>query len=174
MSIYYQLKESDREFIVVKHSLPKFDGEVYGVKYRSGFGVVLKDSKQHSNLKRMKPSPISKEFPLKELGRLPFVINDKQIEYIWGKAIYNQYQKAKKITPQVEAMEKAKKETQRCSHTKDNGEGCKREVFKDSVYCRTHVIFDERIKGEYEALPMMPKKEKKAKIKQLIKKHITK
>lgn len=175
MGIYNQSKGIPKQnFIVVKHSLPKYEGEVYGVKFRGGFGVVLENSKTHRNLKNIRPKAATLEYPLLQLEKLPFVINEKQIEYIWGKAVYNQFRKKKHTKPQIEAMQKAKEEAPKCIHIKGDGEKCKIPSMNDSDYCRKHVIFDPRIKELVEELPPMPRKQKKAKIRSLIKEHIKK
>lgn len=173
MSIYYQNKGiPDKNFIVVKHSLPKYEGDVYGVTFRGGFGVVLENSKAHRNLKQIRPKAAVREYPLLELEKLPFVINERQIEYIWGRAVYNQFRKKKHVNPKVEAMQKAKEEAPKCVHVKGDGEKCKIPSMKDSEYCRKHIMYDPRIKDEYNSLPLIPRKQKKAKLKSLIKKYI--
>ena len=173
MSLYYENKDTvDTDFTVVKHSLRGFEGDVNGVTYRGGYAVVKKGSKEYKNLLKIRPKAITNEYPLTHLQKLNFIINEKQIEYVWGKAIYNSYMKMKNYTPQVEAMHKAREEAPKCTHMKGDGNQCGNPKRSDSDFCNAHVIFDPRIKEIVEALPPMPKKQKKAKIRSLINKYI--
>lgn len=172
MSRYYTKSNTDREFIVVKHKLTKIETTVMGVRYREGYAVVEKDSKVYKSLKTMKMA-IDKEFPITYLDTLGCVVNDRQIQYIWGKEIYNYFlsQKLNSESTQPEALREAQAKLPFCEHIKDDGVQCKSKALKVSDYCRSHLQSDERLVEDFAAMPKyMEKADRKKYIDKLIKK----
>jgi hypothetical protein len=112
---------------------------------------------------------IAEEYPLNHLSKLSFIINEKQIEYIWGKSVHASYLKSLRQKEKPNSIEFVKESLPDCIHTKEDGMACKNKSLKASPYCRSHVVYDERIAEDIKALGIMPKKQKKAAINKLIK-----
>lgn len=172
MNRYYsKRKEAASEFILVKHSIRGFEGSILGVRYRDGYGVVLKNSKEYYQIQTMRPKPISDEFPLDYIQNLAFIVNEKQVKYIWGDHIYKKY-KSLKDNPKKVQLEKNVSKAVDCSYEKLNGDKCKGKAMGGADYCFTHMKKQPEIKEVLEALPKMPKETKNKKIKEIIDEYI--
>lgn len=173
MRYYASKRITKQEFIVVKHSLPHFENTVIGVRYREGYAVVAKESPEHKNLKKMRPKAVVKELPITFLENLKSVINDKQVEYIWGKIVYQYYLKKKSQQESgIEKVQEGLNKLPTCAGETQDGTPCKNKIIKGSEYCRKHIYLDPRLKEDFEKMPMLPKKEKKIRIGKLIDKKI--
>lgn len=173
MSRYYGVKlKKDTEFIVVQHTFKGFEGEILGVKYRQGYAVVVKDSKTHKDLNKIRPRPIKAEFKITHLDNVSCVINPRQIQYIWGKAVYDYYKAVKFKTENPTDIRVQLEKLPTCSAKTATGSDCKNKVIEGSDYCKAHIQFDERIKADCEKLGIMPVKEKKKIINKLIEEKI--
>ena len=173
MSRYYGVKlKDDTQFIVIQHSLRGFEGEIHGIKYRQGYGVVVKNSKVYRDLKKIKPTPINKEFEITHLENLKCVINSRQIQYIWGKAVYEYYKRVKFKTDNPHDIRVTTKELPECIGQTKAGAKCKSKAIKGSEYCKKHIQHDPRIKDDCEKLGIMPVKAKKVIINKLIEEKI--
>ena len=173
MSRYYGVKLKDNtEFVVVKHSLRGFEGELNGIKYREGYAVVVKNSKSYRDLKKFKPTPVQSEFDILKLEDLKCVINTRQIQYIWGRAVYDFYlsRKFKADNPTDIRVQLEKRES--CKAKTKSGTDCKNKTLEGSEYCKSHIQFDPRIKEDCEKMGIMPVKEKKKVINKLIEERI--
>lgn len=169
MSIYYGLKSSNREYIVVKHQLSGICTEVLGIRYMDGFGVVAKGSKEHGRLKQIKMAIID-EYPITFLSKVKSVINKSQIKAIWGSDIYRCYLEHEvKKEAKPEALREAV-EQPRCCGTKSDGLECNSQSLRDFKHCRAHIEQDEKIKPLIQDMKMMPVKEKRKFITEVIQK----
>ncbi len=145
---YYNSKNVEREYVVVKHQLRGIDTEVLGVRYREGYGVVAKDSKEYYNLKQMKMCVVA-EYPITSLSNLKCVTGPSQIKTIWGSHVYAAYKKAvlaeskKQEVEQSEYIEPIEKH--RCEKDTFLGGQCKNDAVDRSAYCKVHIAFDKRI-----------------------------
>lgn len=145
---YYNSKNVEREYVVVKHQLRGIDTEILGVRYREGYGVVAKDSKEYYNLKQIKLCVVA-EYPITTLGRLKCVTSPAQIKTIWGSNIYAAYKKAiaakaqTKLEEQAEVIEPIVKT--KCEKETFFGTQCKNDAVEASCYCKVHIAFDTRI-----------------------------
>jgi hypothetical protein len=146
---YYNSKNVEREYIVVKHQLRGIDTEILGVRYRQGYGVVAKDSKEYYNLKQMKLTVVA-EYPITFLKTLSCITNAFQVKTIWGANIYTAYKKAiaqaisKK--PIAEApIDVAQKLKFQCEQNTASGSQCKNDAIDNSCFCKKHIHFDKRI-----------------------------
>jgi len=172
MSRYYAKSDQAREFIVVKHKLPKIETTVMGVRYREGYAVVEKNSKVYKSLKTMKMA-ITKEFPITYLDTLGCVVNSRQIQYIWGKEIYNYFltQKLNTESKEPQALKEAREKIPYCEFTKPDGNQCKSKSLKVSDYCKAHLKADERLAEDFANMPKyMEKADRKKYIDNLVQK----
>lgn len=168
---YYGKNLRNLEFIVVKHKLKGLETELLGIRYREGYAVVAKNTKVYQELKKIR-NAIDAEFPITHLSKLGCVINDKQIQYIWGKAVYDYYLKEKFKVETTDEVTQRLIDAPECEHIKEDGNKCLSKAIKGSKYCIHHFRFDERVKEDFEKMPKMPKKEKKALIQKLIQEKI--
>lgn len=169
MSIYYGLKNSNREYIVVKHQLTGITTDILGIRYMDGFGVVAKDSKEHKRLKQIRMAVVD-EYPITFLTKVKSVINKVQIKVIWGSDVYRCFLKHEtKKESKPEQLQKAV-ETPRCLGTKSNGNQCSSMSLKDFKYCRAHIEQDEKLQPYIKDMKMMPVKEKRKFITEAIQK----
>jgi hypothetical protein len=169
MSIYFGIKNSTREYIVVKHQLPGINTEVLGIKYVDGFGVVARGSKEHLRLKQVRMAIVD-EFPITFLSKIKSVINKVQIKVLWGCDVYRcflQHEAKKQAQPEVF---QAAVETPFCCATKADGQPCKTSSLRDFKYCRAHIEQDEKIKPYIKDMKLMPTQEKRKFITEAIQK----
>jgi hypothetical protein len=147
---YYNSKNVEREYVVVKHQLRGIDTEVLGVRYREGYGVVAKNSKEYYNLKKIKLCIVA-EYPITALGSLKCVTAPAQIKTIWGANVFNAYKKAlaeqakkeeetQEVKDYIEPLEKIQ-----CEKETAAGTQCKNDAIEHSCFCRVHIHFDKRI-----------------------------
>jgi hypothetical protein len=142
---YYNSKNIEREYVVVKHQL-RVDTELLGVRYREGYGVVAKGSKEYCNLKQIRMA-ITAEYPLTLLKNLKCVTNSNQVKVIWGAHVYKAFMQAlknesHKVAP-IEAIQPIK--VLRCDQTTKAGEQCKNTALSNTCFCKKHIHFDTRI-----------------------------
>lgn len=169
MSIYYGLKNSTREYVVVRHQLSGICTEILGIRYIDGFGVVAKGSKEHKRLRQIKMA-VTDEYPITFLTKVKSVINKAQIKVIWGSDVYRcflQHQVKKEAQPQ-QLQEVT--ETARCAGTKADGSECNSKSLKDFTHCRIHIEQDSKLKPFIQDMKRMPTKERTAFITEAIQK----
>lgn len=157
---YYNSKNVEREYVVVKHQL-RIDTELLGVRYREGYGVVAKDSKEYYNLKQIKMA-VTVEYPLTKLKTLKCITNPAQVKTIWGVHIYKAYmielQEARKAlvinkeesalnseAPKLTPISVAPLIKLKCEQATKSGEPCKNDAIEASCFCKKHIHFDKRI-----------------------------
>ena len=100
--------ERDANYIVMKHKLRGFNGNICGVKFRDSYGVVEKDSKTYRTLKSTMMLRNAPEYPLTFLIRLPFITRSADIQHVYGRDVYSKYRLA--LIKEAEAAEQAKVE----------------------------------------------------------------
>jgi hypothetical protein len=165
---YYTAKNDTREYIVLQHALPGANLELCGVRYRDGYAVVARGSKEHGRLKQIRLA-ISKEFPITHLNTLKFITNDRQVEIVWGKAVFNYY--VTKKAAKANKPEQLNKTNCLCSASTALGTSCKSEALKGYLFCRKHVSNDIRIQADLEAAGRLTKQEKSELLTELIDKY---
>ena len=167
MSLYYGTKNTTREYIVVKHQL-KINTEILGIRYRDGYGVVAKNSKELLRLRQIRLA-VCEELPITFLPRLKAVVNSKQIKAIWGNDIYRYFlqQNAKKAAQPEELKEALARPF--CAN-EQNDRRCGNQTLDGFTHCRIHIQRDERLKPFIADMKMLPKAEKKKFINDAIKK----
>lgn len=147
---YYNSKSVEREYVVVKHQLKGIDTEILGVRYRQGYGVVAKNSKEYYNLKQIRLC-VTEEYPLTFLKTLSCVTNDAQVRTIWGNNVYTAYKKL--IDAEFQKMKEQEVEEViieplnkfQCEQITASGTQCKNDSLDNSCFCRVHIHFDKRI-----------------------------
>lgn len=169
MSIYYGIKSSNREYIVVKHQIPGITTEILGIRYMDGFGVVARDSKEHKRLKQIRMAVVD-EYPITFLTKVKAVINRTQIKVIWGSDVYrcfleHQTKKDKKPEELQQSVE-----TPRCCATKADGNQCNSMSLRDFKHCRAHIERDEKLKPFIKDMKLLPAKQKRVYITEAIQK----
>ena len=169
MSIYYGIKNSTREYIVVKHQLSGITTEILGIRYIDGFGVVAKDSKEHKRLKQIRMAVVD-EYPITFLKNVKAVINKTQIKVIWGSDVYRCFLKHE--TAQESKPETLKNiiETPICHGKKADGAKCGSMSLKDFTHCRAHIEQDPKLHPFIKDMKKMPVKEKRKFITEAIQK----
>lgn len=169
MSLYYGIKNSHREYIVVKHQLSGISTEVLGIRYVDGFGVVARDSKEHKRLKQIRMA-VTDEFPITYLTKVKSVINQSQIKVIWGADVYRCFLQhiARKEAQPEEFQEIV--EAPFCKALKADGTQCTRGALRDFTHCRAHIESDEKLQPYIQDMKMMPVKEKRKFITEAIQK----
>lgn len=143
----------DSEYIVLKHPLSGINGFLCGVKFHNGYGVTVRNSKAHKQLRMLPFLRDVKEQSILTLRKLPFITRTVDIQLIYGKDIYNYY--LSQLDPVVEKEQKEAKVVEEVKHLEENfcsfrtkkGELCKHEAFKKSPsgYCRTHILLDPHL-----------------------------
>lgn len=169
MSIYYGIKNSHREYIVVKHQLAGINTEILGIRYVDGFGVVAKGSKEHLRLKQVRLAIVD-EYPITFLTKVKSVINLVQIKVLWGSDVYRCFlQHNAKKEAQPEPIKQAV-ETAFCCGTKSDGQPCSSAALRDFKHCRAHIEQDEKLQPYLKDMKMMPVKERRLYITEAIQK----
>lgn len=148
----------DRNYIVLKHSLPHINNIIMGVKFRDGFAVVEKNSKIYCQLKRMPLLKNSREFPLEFLNELNFITRSSDVKLIYGVDVYNCYVKAitrssneKKILDKKEEERWHLEDSDKCHfrylHGSNKGQLCRGMRLKESPskYCLNHLLYDPKL-----------------------------
>lgn len=167
---YYTSKNDPREYIVIKHKLSGANVELCGVRYRDGYAVVAKGSKEHQRLKQIRLA-VEKEFPITYLRNLKFITNDRQVEIVWGKAVFSYYITKKKAKEEQPEALQTNIENCLCSGHTALGTSCKNEALKGFLFCRSHVINDLRIQEDLSTKGRLTKREKAQAIGELIEKY---
>jgi hypothetical protein len=81
----------NKDYIVLKHTLPGINGKIYGVTFRESYAVIEKNSKTYFQIKRMPVFKTAGEYKLTILGKLPFITASKDIQKVYGKDVYVKY-----------------------------------------------------------------------------------
>lgn len=146
-------KISNAEYIIVKHKLPDVNSIISGIKFRGGYGVVIKDSKTYASLKRLPLLKGNEDLPLIHLRQLKFITRSQDVLTIYGKDIYTAYMKALNETLDTEAHEAhAKAEaahmlSDKCKFRTKLGTLCVNEVHEKSPmeHCTFHLVEDIKL-----------------------------
>lgn len=87
--MHYLRRKTDNDYIVVRHPLRDFTNTfVQGTKFCRGYGVVIRNSKQHQFIKKLPMFKGAQEFELSYLKR---IFRTKEIDLIFGKDVYWHY-----------------------------------------------------------------------------------
>lgn len=140
-----------KTYIVIKHKLSDINGMIMGVKFRNGWGVVEKDSKQHVGLKKLPFLKDAPEYPLEILSEQKFCTRYADINTIYGRDVYEafvlamnpiQQEEIKKEEDRLETLHK--EDSHKCAFRKANGDLCERYAFKHSPggFCDFHIMND--------------------------------
>lgn len=93
----------EKNYIVMKHTVPGVNHTINGVKFRAGYAVVSKPSKTYSGLKKLPVLKNARELPITFLAQLPFITRAVDIKIVYGSDVYYSYQKAMKLKLEEEA-----------------------------------------------------------------------
>lgn len=162
----------EKEFIVIRHKLRDFDDFINGIRFRRGYAVVDKTSKAYTQIKKLPFLKNALEFPLLHLKNLKFIINDRQIDFIYGREVYNTFLRLKKIDEEIKEIEYKQEEevahlekNELCKYVTNKGTFCKFDLDSKSPsgYCLFHILKDPKIEEEtgVKIPKMMSKKELK-------------
>jgi hypothetical protein len=83
--------ESDKNYVVIQHTLKGVNYVINGVKFRDSYAVVEKDSKTYHFLKKVPVLRAAKEYPLTHLTKLPFITRSMDIKAVYGQDVYRRY-----------------------------------------------------------------------------------
>ena len=143
--------DRDRDYVVILHKLRDTEGMIEGVRFRAGYGVVDKQSKTYSRLKKLPFLKDGLEFPLEHLKNLKFIIRDRDVETVYGKDVYVHYVRALVAHRHKQAEEEKIKQQEQhlesenlCKYRLDSGELCKNEKHEVSPgeHCLVHLLQD--------------------------------
>jgi anti-sigma28 factor (negative regulator of flagellin synthesis) len=105
------------DYIVIRHSLRGINSTICGVRFRDSYGVVERNSKTYTQLKRMPVFKGDQEYDLTFLLKLPFITRPLDIKQVYGHEVYvkylqavNEEQKQAELAKQAqeEALEQAR------------------------------------------------------------------
>jgi len=166
--------DRNREYIVLRHTLRGVNYIINGIKFRDGFAVVAKNSKDYYNLKKIPVLKGAQEFPLIHLRKLPFITRTLDIKTIYGRDVYRYYLQELDKELKVEKVERIKQEI--VEHIQEN-KLCSRKIIKDgeeylcsleaeevspSGYCKRHILLDPKLPELGIQVPLViPKHERK-------------
>lgn len=170
--------ERDNEFVVIKHALKDMNGNLVGVRFRGGYAVVQKGSKTYNQLKMLPLVKNQPEFPLIHLRKLPFIVNAKQVELIYGPVVYREYLKVLHAEIDKEVFEREEKaaeehvEVQRkCSYIPPStGKLCQHDAHEKSPsgYCKLHLLDDPKLSEVGIVVPKRMTKQQKREFKEKV------
>jgi hypothetical protein len=172
--------EKDREYIILKHTLPNVNNVINGVKFRGGYAVVEKDSKTYFSLKRLPILRKSKELPLVFLRKLPFITRSLDIKVVFGSEVYikflveeNKLKAIEKTNDSIEQDANHIFDNKQCKFLRTNQEFCKEEMLVESPsgYCWKHILQDPKLAElGIEISQFIPKAEKNSKRETVVRK----
>jgi hypothetical protein len=96
--------ESDRNYIVLQHTLKGVNYIVNGIKFRESYAVVEKNSKTYTMLKRIPVLRGSREYPLSYLKNLPFITRLADIKMVYGQDVYRRFLEEEDKSRKTEAL----------------------------------------------------------------------
>lgn len=103
--------KSDKDYIVLQHTLKGVNYVISGVKFRDSYAVVEKNSKIYYMLKRVPVLRASKEYPLTHLSNLPFITRSSDVKMVFGQDVYRRYmEELSKVSEQQELAKKQEQE----------------------------------------------------------------
>lgn len=159
--------KKDTKYIVIKHKLKNINSCIGSVKFRGGYAVVEKDSKEHAMIRRLSLLKNAQEFPLTHLRKLPFITRALDIKTIYGADVYAKYMKEVMATEvvekeQQEVVEHTEKNLCTCI-SKSTGKKCNLEASEESPshYCRLHLLEDPKLEELGIHVPTLTKDEVK-------------
>jgi hypothetical protein len=143
----------DRDYIVMKHSIPGVNHTINGVKFRNSYAVVDKNSKTYTDLKKLLVLKNAKELPLMILRNLPFITRPMDVMIIYGKDVYYKYLKQLEGVQAEEAIQHKEEkvilhfEQGGCKFKLANGEVCKEAAmeYSPACYCQKHILDDPKV-----------------------------
>lgn len=148
-------QQTPRNYVVIKHGIPNVNSFVMGVRFRSGWAVVEKDSKIHHQLKKLPMLKSSVEHPITFLRSLPFITKPADVKMIYGADVFAKFVEAEMAAREAEALAKEISDeeahvqnTDICQFRSEaSGKLCKNHVQDHTVstYCSTHILKDPNL-----------------------------
>lgn len=137
--------ESDKNYIVLQHTLKGVNYVINGVKFRDSYAVVEKNSKTYYMLKKVPVLRASKEYPLLHLCKLPFITRSIDVKSVYGQDVYVKYLKEIEKEKNLQALAKQQEQEllEKLSYEKREEEI----RLKDQI---KQVIEDAKLAGESE------------------------
>lgn len=121
----------ERDYIVLKHTVPGVNYIIHGIKFRDSYAVVERDSKVHKQLKLMPMLKQAKELPLIYLRKLSFITKAMDVLTVFGKDVYSHYLV---VLDETIAQEKQDRIVQQQEEHVSEG-GCTFVLDKTNRYC---------------------------------------
>lgn len=166
-----------KEYVVLKHRLADINGNIAGIKFRGGYCVVEKGSKQYNTLRQLPLLKNQPEFPLIHLRKLKFITRTLDVKMVFGQDIYYYYLKQLNTVLDIEAEVKEAQEEEEhkviynlCSHRTNKGTMCQFPAMEKSPskYCKMHILNDPKLEEFGIVLPTRMTKADKKKYKEII------
>ena len=98
--------ESDKNYVVMQHTLKGVNYVINGVKFRDSYAVVEKNSKTYYLLKKVPVLRAAKEYPLTHLTKLPFITRSMDVKAVFGQDVYRRYLEEIQKDKQQQALAK--------------------------------------------------------------------
>jgi len=146
------MKKQNRvgNYVVIKHQLRDMNGNIAGVKFRSGYAVVEKDSKIYNTIKKLPLLKNQPELPLLHLKDLPFITRALDVKLVYGPDVYNKYMSVlneyleQKKVQDYQENEQKHIENNMCKHRSSNDALCYYEAIPLSPggFCKKHILHD--------------------------------
>ena len=144
-----------RDYIVIRHKIRGFNGEVYHIKFRESYAIVNRNGKQHNYLRKINMLVKDFERPLEFLSKLKFINRARDVDLIYGKDVYRHYvdsitnkDKKDEIEAKVKEQEAHKLDLSKCQYKiRSTGKLCKHDAIKvsPSSYCTHHILLDPEL-----------------------------
>ena len=148
----------DRDYIVIKHTVPNVNNIIMGIRFRGGYAVVEANSKTYHQLKKIPILRDCQEYPLLFLQKLPFITRSADVRLIYGVDVFTQY--TRKLIEANKVKEKEQKQQEETEHL-TSGEFCTYRILEGpskgklcsfnrlkespSGYCFRHLIQDPKL-----------------------------
>ena len=152
MSAYLSKSSSvDRDYVVIRHTIPHMNATIMGVRFRDSWAVVEKNSKIYYKLQKLPMMKTFIEKPLDFLLKLPFINRSADIKLVYGADVYAKFmtfynkKEEQDLIEEAEAAELAHiNDPTKCNHRKKDGELCRLEVqdIRVSDHCSLHILKD--------------------------------
>lgn len=172
----------DTTYIVLQHPIKSVNATISGVKFRSGYAVVEKNSKVYNSLRQFPILRGAKEFPLIHLRKLPFITRTSDVRMVYGQDVFMRYAKVLKIELDKEAIvaqqvaDAQHKASGHCHFTGTDGNLCTYVALPNSPshYCSRHILKDEKLKDLDIHIPRLIANDEQAALKEKVLKKLDK
>lgn len=168
------------KYVLLKHRIRGFNGNVCGVKFRDGYCAIIENSKVHYMLRRTSALTKEEPMPLLFLKELKFINRLDDVKTIYGAEVFFHFMREYEAFRQGKLEKEAKKETENklqeekehlenlgCHYRLNTGLLCSREAekYSPSKYCTYHLLLDPKLDELGIKFPSFIARDEKKKVK---------